>query len=113
MVFSWHDCYINSSLPYLEKQEESAISGDTTVLSTDRCATFNVLHLIGSQKTVRVSAVRSVMRDTGVLCVSVEVNPDVTHLANYKDAYQAERASRHPEQNINWEGGTAVMFAAC
>lgn len=71
-------------------------------------------HLIGSQKPVRVSAVRNVTRDTDVLCVSVEVNPDVTHRANYKDAYQTERASQHPEQNMNWEGGgTAVMFAAC
>lgn len=73
-----------------------------------------MLQLTGSQKPVRVSAVRSVMRDTDVLCVSVEVNPDITHRANYKDTYQAERASRHPEQNINWEGGgTAEMFAAC
>lgn len=77
-------------------------------------ATFNMLHLIASQKPIRVSPVRSGMRDTNVLCVSVEVNPDVKHRANYKDAYQAEWASQHLEQNINWEGGgTAEMLAAC
>lgn len=59
---------------YLEKRDKPVIFKRHSC-PVYGCATLNVLHRTGSQKLIRVSLVSSRVRDTDVLCGSVNSEP--------------------------------------